>query len=228
MNEIVITSLATDTYFNFVRLGVTVKTSEWNEDFVYFKKFDPTTRDMPVVELESWVNSCKRESVHLVNRVLASAEEDVECCEDCTPPAQPTVAPVTAPAVEAPKPEPKKRAAKVAPVVAAPVTAPAVEAPAAPVAPAPVVETPSTPAGDSIVNYDKLNKDHARWLQSKLDAIDSGWKADAKKVDFAKNKLVPSMHCTQPIFMNDVECAATVAALSQVFIKQDTSLWPTV
>ena len=235
MNQIIITSLATDTFFNFVRLGITVKYDLLSEDFVYLKQFDATKRDITAVQMEEWINYCKE-------KACSAVWEQVECCEACCPPVDTTVAtpaPEVAPVVEAPKPEPKKRAPKSAPVVEAPLAmAPVVEAPVAPVVEAPVVVAPvaqtpvapvevlvATVAEMNPVKYDKTNKEHARWLQAKLDAIDATWKSEATKVDFAKNKLIPSMHNEIVIFHGTNEAPGVVAKLAAVWASQIVAFW---
>lgn len=220
MNQIsiAVTSLATDTFFNFVRLGITIKTDVSSEDFVYLKQFDPATRNISAAQLEQWIGECKQRALH--DAIDESADE---CCEGCCPP---MYTPEVAPVVEAPKPEPKKRAPKAAPVVEAP-AAPVVEAPVvvAPVVAAPVEVLVATVAEMNPIKYDKTNKEHARWLQAKLDAIDATWKSNAVSVDFAKNKLIPSMHNEVVVFHGTTEAPGVAAKLAAVWASKIVALW---
>jgi hypothetical protein len=224
-----VTTLGVDAYLSVMRLGLLLGISRTGapgtllttEEFTFFKSFDPNNRPALTEVLESWVEDCKRAALEKFYSRLTTAS------------VVPTPASQETPAEEAPKQKKSRANLKaVAPITEEPQT-PEVKEPevkvepqAAPAVAVEQVEVVSTPVAqpESVVKYDAKDKEAARWLQAKLDALDPNWKRDPKAIEHAK-AIVKTIDGVQITHIDGKESQEFLSTLAMVWSKRDLSLW---
>lgn len=239
--KIKITNLSTDAYFSMMRLGINIQAEGLDEDFAYFRKYQEANREAFADAVEQWVADCKSKALQTVLTSWGTAGGE---CEEpkVSETSMEEANKITEAATEKRRGRPKKEKVSEVPassqepkveetgtVTNIPVgagcgaPAPVSEAPVA----APVAEkkeeVPSEKPTGAPVIYVKSNKDHALWLQKKLDAIEPTWKSTATSIEFARNKLVPALDGKAVVFFGEAENPTFLSKLAVAFAMKDIS-----